>query len=342
MTVNVGARIAERRKELSISRKELATTVDLSEKSLQRYEDGLTSPNLDTLQVIASALNLSLRDLVSEAERSHASAGTERRLLAHGRTLYKIRQSLEEVVSRLEVSCSELSLIDLEFRTFRVGSDSLSENGSAAKAGRKLAQDFVSFLKITHQRGLPVVLDLSSLESIDTAVVHAFVGRLIKIYHPRIFAHWIVVRVANPGVLEKLDEVLAEHRLPFVVEVGSEGTPYIIAKNHWDKAVQALSEKWPKSSVATVSEIVRVLSNDNGPAANKSEARNIVRALRRTPILKRETGSWRKLRISTEKITTDKMARLIVARAAADLLIKKGTLDARIARLNQLRDLVAS
>jgi len=58
----LGARIKELRKLRNFSQEELAEKVGIASKHLSRIEVGKSFPSLDTLEKLATALNLELKD----------------------------------------------------------------------------------------------------------------------------------------------------------------------------------------------------------------------------------------------------------------------------------------
>lgn len=64
--MNVGNNIKTLRKKNKITQKKLAADIDKSERTLQKYESGELEPNIDTLNKIAVALDVSVSDLLGE------------------------------------------------------------------------------------------------------------------------------------------------------------------------------------------------------------------------------------------------------------------------------------
>ncbi len=67
----LGKRIQELRKLNGITQEELADKTNLSVRTIQRIENGETDPRNFTLQAIAEALNVEIKDLVDEAQKEH-------------------------------------------------------------------------------------------------------------------------------------------------------------------------------------------------------------------------------------------------------------------------------
>jgi ribosome-binding protein aMBF1 (putative translation factor) len=61
--------VAKRREKLGLSRAALAEKSGLHQTYIGLLERGERSPNLDTAKSIASALEISLRQMISDAER---------------------------------------------------------------------------------------------------------------------------------------------------------------------------------------------------------------------------------------------------------------------------------
>lgn len=64
----VGAKIKEKRIELGLSQLDLSTLLNIEDSSLRRIEAGKTNPTLKTLYRIASALKLTICDLIKVEE----------------------------------------------------------------------------------------------------------------------------------------------------------------------------------------------------------------------------------------------------------------------------------
>ena len=59
-TFDIGQRLADRRKELRVSQRELAARAEVTQADLSRIERGLANPTLLTLTRIANALDLEI------------------------------------------------------------------------------------------------------------------------------------------------------------------------------------------------------------------------------------------------------------------------------------------
>jgi transcriptional regulator with XRE-family HTH domain len=65
--LNVGENIKKFRQEKSISREALSTILGISIHTLAKYEQGQREPNIETLNKIASALDISVSKLMDES-----------------------------------------------------------------------------------------------------------------------------------------------------------------------------------------------------------------------------------------------------------------------------------
>jgi transcriptional regulator with XRE-family HTH domain len=72
--VHVGEEIRRRRDDAKLSLEELGEKADLSANQLSKIENGKAKPSLETLEAIAGALKLSLRDLFGGADDLSAAA----------------------------------------------------------------------------------------------------------------------------------------------------------------------------------------------------------------------------------------------------------------------------
>lgn len=88
--VLLGARIKQIRRARGLSQGELSERVEITENYLSRIEVGTSCPSLPTLEKVATALDVSLRDLfdfdpvrgeISEVETLLESAGLEKKRL---------------------------------------------------------------------------------------------------------------------------------------------------------------------------------------------------------------------------------------------------------------------
>ena len=67
-TKAIGALIARRRKERSLSQAELAERLHVTDKAVSRWETGRGMPGLDSLEPLSEALGLSVSELLSGKE----------------------------------------------------------------------------------------------------------------------------------------------------------------------------------------------------------------------------------------------------------------------------------
>lgn len=64
--VSIGDNLKMYRKKKKITQKQLAASIEKAERTVQKYESGELEPNIDTLNKIAVALNVSISDLLGE------------------------------------------------------------------------------------------------------------------------------------------------------------------------------------------------------------------------------------------------------------------------------------
>ena len=60
-----GCFVADRRKELNMTQKELATKIHVTDKAVSRWERGLGFPDINTIKELADALNVSITELMT-------------------------------------------------------------------------------------------------------------------------------------------------------------------------------------------------------------------------------------------------------------------------------------
>lgn len=70
----LGVRIKELRKQCGISQDQLAERIDIDPKHVSRIEVGRSYPSLDTLEKIAMALNVELKDFFEFFHRGNEDA----------------------------------------------------------------------------------------------------------------------------------------------------------------------------------------------------------------------------------------------------------------------------
>lgn len=66
----IGEAVKRRRKELGISQERLAEILDVSYQQVQRYENGSNKLNVETIQLIAAALSVTVAYLFTAADHS--------------------------------------------------------------------------------------------------------------------------------------------------------------------------------------------------------------------------------------------------------------------------------
>lgn len=62
--MSIGERIRDYRKKVGLSQKELGKMLDVSQQHIAQYESGKRTPKLDTIQKIATSLNVNINDLL--------------------------------------------------------------------------------------------------------------------------------------------------------------------------------------------------------------------------------------------------------------------------------------
>ena len=79
--IRFGSFIAERRKGLGMTQKELAEKLSVTDKAISRWENGHGFPDIETLEPLAHALEVSLTELLhGEAEEQKTEAAIENAL----------------------------------------------------------------------------------------------------------------------------------------------------------------------------------------------------------------------------------------------------------------------
>lgn len=69
-----GRFVAERRKELKMTQKDLATKIQVTDKAVSKWERGLGFPDITTIECLADALNVSIIELMkSERETENVA-----------------------------------------------------------------------------------------------------------------------------------------------------------------------------------------------------------------------------------------------------------------------------
>ena len=70
-----GCFVAERRKELKMTQKDLAAKIQVTDKAVSKWERGLGFPDINTIEDLADALDVSIMELMkSEREKQKISA----------------------------------------------------------------------------------------------------------------------------------------------------------------------------------------------------------------------------------------------------------------------------
>lgn len=68
LAVRLGKNMAQRRKELGITQESLAEYASVDAETISRFERGVTTPSLKTLEVLAARLGVTIGALLDEGE----------------------------------------------------------------------------------------------------------------------------------------------------------------------------------------------------------------------------------------------------------------------------------
>ena len=71
-----GCFVAERRKELHMTQKDLAAKIQVTDKAVSKWERGLGFPDINTIEDLADALNVSITELMRSEMSAAADAET--------------------------------------------------------------------------------------------------------------------------------------------------------------------------------------------------------------------------------------------------------------------------
>ena len=69
--MNIGNRIAQRRKELNMTQEMLAGKLSVSPQAVSRWENGWNLPDIENIPLIAKALGVSPQSLIGEDHLSY-------------------------------------------------------------------------------------------------------------------------------------------------------------------------------------------------------------------------------------------------------------------------------
>jgi len=83
LPILVGRNVQELRKRARLTQAELAERIDVSPEFLSRVERGLKSPSLETVEKIAKALGLQVKELFQEGPRRRTAESDLRSELQH-------------------------------------------------------------------------------------------------------------------------------------------------------------------------------------------------------------------------------------------------------------------
>lgn len=111
--MSIGENIKKHRKSLNISQKQLAEKLNMPISTLANYENNHREPNIETLNKIATALGVTINDLVNvEAEKSNENSISIRFLDIHqlGNEKEQIIKVVEEMYEFLNATSDENQL----------------------------------------------------------------------------------------------------------------------------------------------------------------------------------------------------------------------------------------
>ena len=78
MKYNMGEIIAERRKALSMTQKDLADKMNVTDKAVSKWERNLSIPDVASIPTLADILELSVEELMGSCETKEITSETER------------------------------------------------------------------------------------------------------------------------------------------------------------------------------------------------------------------------------------------------------------------------
>ncbi len=78
MKYNMGEIIAERRKALGMTQKELADKMKVTDKAVSKWERNLSIPDVASIPTLAEILELSVEELMGSCETKEATSEVER------------------------------------------------------------------------------------------------------------------------------------------------------------------------------------------------------------------------------------------------------------------------
>lgn len=105
--MKLGQRLRLIRKENQLTLKELSQRSKLSVPYLSDMERSVVNPSVDTLQKVANAYNISVKDMISGVEGLGESSNTDypegfQSFLKHYETLYKISDDWKESLLKVD------------------------------------------------------------------------------------------------------------------------------------------------------------------------------------------------------------------------------------------------
>lgn len=103
--MKVGQKIKALRKEKDLTLDQLAQMTGVAKATLSRIENGIVGGNLATLKKIASALHISLDELITEGSTEMKIEEDDPKLM-----LAAVRKDLEVIAERIKKICKRLNI----------------------------------------------------------------------------------------------------------------------------------------------------------------------------------------------------------------------------------------
>lgn len=117
-TKKFGCFVADRRKELKMTQKELAEKIQVTDKAVSKWERGLGFPDIGTIEVLADALDLSIEELMrSEKNTEIVSAGETDKAISNILDIadQEVRSSHRMLVVIFAVTAFVCSIVEMLF-----------------------------------------------------------------------------------------------------------------------------------------------------------------------------------------------------------------------------------
>lgn len=117
-TKKFGCFVADRRKELKMTQKELAEKIQVTDKAVSKWERGLGFPDIGTIEVLADALDISIEELMrSEKNTEIVSAGETDKAISNILDIadQEVRSSHRMLVVIFAVTAFVCSIVEMLF-----------------------------------------------------------------------------------------------------------------------------------------------------------------------------------------------------------------------------------